>query len=316
MKENISIIICCYNSVNRIEPTLNHIASQQLQGLIAEIILVDNNCSDDTVKYAKKIWELYGKPFPMKVVFENKPGLSFARKAGVMSAKGEIIVFCDDDNWLESEYCSKAFNILKKFPDIGVLGGRSEAVSNIDFPFWFSSFQGNYAVGVQDLISGYIGNRGYLWGAGMVVRTGEIKRLYESGFKSILTGRKGISLSSGEDTEICKWYLLVGKRLYYSEDLVLKHFIDFNRLSLDYLINLRKAINEAGEVIFFYNTYIFLKFNIKLNLLTMLRPILKFLIGKANIQDRIQLQLFNISFFKFEQDIINLERSINKFHNN
>lgn len=62
-----------------------------------EIIVVDNNCSDDTVKIAKS----YG----VQVVSENNPGVCHARQAGTEAAKGEIIVSTDADtvfkpNWL------------------------------------------------------------------------------------------------------------------------------------------------------------------------------------------------------------------------
>ena len=315
MSINISVIICCFNSVTRIEPTLDHIAKQKLNDLKCELILVDNNCSDGTVKLVELLWKNHGNPFPLIIVKEKDPGLSFARKTGIFSSNGDVIIFCDDDNWLNSDYCIKCFNILKDFPDIGVLGGKSEAVSKIDFPFWFSTYQRYYAVGVQGVISNYVDDRSYLWGAGMAVRALEIKKMYNSGFRSILTGRKGLSLSSGEDTEICKWFLLVGKRLYYSDELVLKHYIDCNRLELSYLIRLEKAINEASEIIYFYNIYIFLKNNRKFkNLVFLIKPCVKILIGKANIQDRIHLQLYGITFLKFDTKIFNLELSIKKFH--
>ena len=65
-KIDISVIICCYNSENRIVPTLEHLSRQTLGQLSCEIILVDNNCSDGTIDLAKKTWDSIGNPFEIK----------------------------------------------------------------------------------------------------------------------------------------------------------------------------------------------------------------------------------------------------------
>lgn len=256
-KKGVSIIICCYNSANRITPTLKHIAAQKVpESFDWEVILVNNNCTDDTVEVAERVWEMESCKVPFYIVDEPIPGLSNARMRGVRCAKYEYILFCDDDNWLAEDYLKLSFETMEGNPSIGVLGGRGEGVSNIPFPFWFSCFQGDYAVGVQQIESGYVVPPKALWGAGMVIRHSLFLVLKKCGFRNILIGRDGSKASSGEDVEICKWFNLGGYQLYYNEKMVYKHYIEPSRLKISYLKALQNRFREARKVIVKYDYFI------------------------------------------------------------
>jgi glycosyltransferase involved in cell wall biosynthesis len=314
---NISIIICCYNSANRIEKTLEHIAVQELNDLICEVLIVDNNCTDATVAIAQKKWKDCGNPFDLRIINEKEAGLSHARRAGVMAAKGEIVVFCDDDNWLHSNYCQIAYEIMRNDNTIGVLGGRSSAVADAEFPFWFSTYQVNYAVGVQSLRSGFVDSRGYLWGAGMVLRRQELTKLYECGFKSLLSDRKGENLSSGGDSEICKWFLLIGKRLYYSEELIFKHYIPIDRLTKEYFGALYNGFHLSSNAIFMYNSFIrhYIHKN-KTSVYHKMKLLLNFLIGKVSDNEKILLEVYSIIPITFHKESRMLKSWLDNFKKN
>ncbi|MFZ4401925.1 MAG: hypothetical protein ACOYO1_17985, partial [Bacteroidales bacterium] len=136
--------------------------------------------------------------------------------------------------------------------EIGVLGGQTEVVSTIQPPDWFEDVKGNYAVGKQSNASGDITSRGYLWGAGFVLRRNLLMKCYEVGLFSLLSGRKVNELSSGDDTEICQWFIMSGYKLYYDEKLKLKHFIPEVRLKQDYFKKMLKGHETAQKVINIY----------------------------------------------------------------
>lgn len=55
----ISVIICCYNSGERIESALKSVISQNnIENINIELILVDNNSCDDTVQRVKNMERL------------------------------------------------------------------------------------------------------------------------------------------------------------------------------------------------------------------------------------------------------------------
>jgi glycosyltransferase involved in cell wall biosynthesis len=314
---NISIVICCYNAASRIKPTLEHLAGQELGGLAAEVILVDNNCTDDTVALAQKVWIDNKQPFELHIIQELQAGLSFARRAGVTAAKGELLIFCDDDNWLDKDFCSIAYKIMKDKPEVGVLGGRGIAKTDGEFPFWFTTYQSSYAVGVQSMFSSYVGNRKHVWGAGMVTRTAEINRIYQSGFISLLTDRKGVELSSGGDSEICRWYLLTGKKIYYSEELVFGHFIEQNRLDREYLKRLHGAFAQTEKPLNVYDLYATLTLNYsKVGWYTFIKLMIKFYRGRTTNYDNMLLEIFNKTNIVFHKEALGIKQALKNYKQN
>lgn len=254
----ISIIICCYNSANRIAETLQHIIKQRVSSYIKwEVIVVDNNSNDDTAVFVLSEWNNYRTDIPFKVVSEKKQGLSAARERGALESKYTFLLFCDDDNWLSENYVAKGFEIMNSNHSIGILGGRGEAVSKVNtiFPKWFSAVQNSYAVGSQMSESGDATKKKYLWGAGIIIRKNLFLRAYKNN-PSLLIGRKGEELSSGEDAELCARIILLGYTLYYEESLCFKHFILPERLTKTYFKKLIAGHKKSYDLIKYYWHYI------------------------------------------------------------
>lgn len=202
---------------------------------------MNNNSTDNTESVAKEQWEANDKPTELIIIQEKTPGLSNARIKGMNEAKYELLIFCDDDMWLDSHYIEHAYDVMNSDSQIGVLGGRSQAVFEGEEPFWFSTYQGGYAIGVQALDSGDVTKRGYVWGAGMVLRKSVFINLITNGFSFYCTDRKGKLLSSGGDSEICKWFILAGYKLWYDEKLKFRHFMPKNRLTKEHLKGLHEG---------------------------------------------------------------------------
>lgn len=244
MEKGISVIICCYNSGKRIEETLKHLKKQAIEKLPAwEIILVDNNCTDDTVDKALTTWNNHNN-IPLHIVKEPSPGQMKARIAGVNFAHFSYSVFCDDDNHLYNDYLEKAFAIMSSDDRIGIAGGITEGVFEETPPDWFPFLQHSYAVGAQGTVTGDISfSRGYVWGAGMVVQTEKLRKIFRQGFISL--GRKGKGLASGDDTEMCFRMAGEGLKIMYLPELKLKHFITKNRLTWNYAVELGKGQTVA-----------------------------------------------------------------------
>ncbi len=250
--KGISVILCCYNSSARLPATLQHLSAQEFAGFPCEVILVDNNSTDNTQAVAGMYWSSNGlNEVPLRIIEERRPGLSFARSAGIENSRYEFVIFCDDDNWLESAYIQKAHNILSQDVTIGVLGGLNTAVADIEFPIWFQDIQDAYACGPQASQDGEL-TRQYVFGAGMVVRK-EIFLLFRRiEVQSVLADRKGEELSSGGDSEICHLALMLGYKLFYSSELRLRHYMEAKRLKWDYLVRMVLGHAQSGYKLQYY----------------------------------------------------------------
>lgn len=244
MQDGISVIVCCYNSAERLPATLDHLAKQQMDDLLEwEIIVVDNASSDNTSTVAQSIWTAYTGVATLSIITEPIPGLANARRAGIAAARFEYIVLCDDDNWLGAGYVQTIANILSNNKNIGVVGGWSDPVSDVPIPFWFNEYRPFYAVGTQALYSGDVKERNFVYGAGMGLRKSVYKKLLNAGFPSLLSDRTGDSLVSGGDVEICYMHRLAGLLIWYDERLYFRHYMPGKRLEKTYLEKL-----EAGAL--------------------------------------------------------------------
>ena len=68
---------------------------------------------------------------------------------GIENSSFDYMLFCDDDNWLAPNYIQLAHDFMEQNPNIGVLGGNGEAISDMEIPSWFEEIQEGYAVGPQ-----------------------------------------------------------------------------------------------------------------------------------------------------------------------
>jgi glycosyltransferase involved in cell wall biosynthesis len=90
----ISIVIATKDRASYLEKALASFESQ-IGAPSFEVIVVDNNSSDDTKGVAERA-SARGA-FPVQYVFEPEPNRGRARNAGIRLATGYIVVFCDDD---------------------------------------------------------------------------------------------------------------------------------------------------------------------------------------------------------------------------
>ena len=255
---DLSVIVCCYNSAQRIRPTLEHLAKQKTTtSLKWEVIIVDNNSDDGTSELVFQIWKELKSEIAFNVVHENSPGLSNARKKGIVSANGEILIFCDDDNWFEEHYVQIAYDLMLEDKSIGMLGGIGAEVIEGEKPNWFENVKLAYAVGPQNIIDGDVTyKKGYVYGAGYVVRKSVLTSIYEKGFVNQLSDRVGNVLVSGGDNEIGYMIGLSGYKVYYSSKLKFKHYLPKSRLKTSYLCSLIKGKQLTFYKISCYEKYV------------------------------------------------------------
>lgn len=118
---NVSIIIPTRNRSEHLHRTLGHLTNIEIPpSLDFEIIIVDNGSTDNT----QQVIESFRKEMPqVRGIIQAQPGASRARNLGVQTAKGEIIVFLDDDvkpsrRWL--------VELVAGFedPKVGFVGGE------------------------------------------------------------------------------------------------------------------------------------------------------------------------------------------------
>jgi len=257
MTTGMTVVICCHNSVLRIAPTLKHLANQKNLPLSSwEVIIVDNASTDNTSEFSTQVWnDIKGEKPVFKIVQENTPGLSSARKKGIEESNYDYVLFCDDDNWLDENYLSIALNIMQANPLIGALGGTGYPVFEDKEPpcFWINQYH-TLAVGEQSAIDGDITNtRGVLYGAGMIINKTAFNTLKQKfSFQFQVTDRIGKSLASSGDHELCLALKKIGYKIYYSKSLKFQHFIPKQRTTIKYYKRLYLGFGISNALLHVY----------------------------------------------------------------
>ncbi len=93
----ISVVVPAYNEEKCIERCLNSLVKQDYDNF--EVILCLNNCTDNTENIAKRFSKV-------KIVKEERKGVTYARQTGTKEASGEIIASADADSYYPSNWLS------------------------------------------------------------------------------------------------------------------------------------------------------------------------------------------------------------------
>ncbi|GGZ12814.1 hypothetical protein GCM10007049_00640 [Echinicola pacifica] len=246
----ISVIICTHNGSKKIEFALHSLISQSFIGEW-ELIVVNNNSSDDTIQVCTKI--LAQSNLDWKIVNEFKIGLSHARLRGIMESNYDILLFCDDDNALSIGYLDHGYVQMNNNPQIGAIGGCGIPVIEKEAPQWFLKYSHSYAVGPQGVADGILdSSKAELYGAGVFMRKAPLLKLWKCGIEPILTGRIGGKLMAGEDIELCYLLQYMGYNLAYESNLTFYHQITQQRLTWEYYIELKSGIAFSSALLFSY----------------------------------------------------------------
>lgn len=241
----LSVVICTYNPKPDVfSKVLLALEQQSFPKNQWELLVVDN-CS---VRPLLGTLDLSWHPFA-RVLEEKKPGLAHARVTGVQHSRADVIVFVDDDNLLGPDYLEKSHAFSHAHPQVGCFGGKSLPVFETTPPIWFS--QTGINLGCQDHgseqhISNFAasGFRVAAYpdkapiGTGMVIKKEAFFQYMEEAVSNperMRLGRRGKSLSSGEDNDIILTLVKRGYEIAYVPDLIVHHLIPSYRYTSKYL---------------------------------------------------------------------------------
>ena len=98
----ISIIVPVYNCIRSLPRCISSIQGQTLTDW--ELLLVDDGATDGGGSLCDQFASSDNR---IRVLHKSNGGVSSARNMGLDHAKGEYVMFCDSDDWLEPEWCER-----------------------------------------------------------------------------------------------------------------------------------------------------------------------------------------------------------------
>lgn len=106
----VSVIIPVYGVEKYIERCARSLFEQTLDDI--EYLFIDDCTPDNSIKVLNKVLTEYPhrKPLTRVVRMEQNSGQAAVRMRGIKEAKGEYLMFCDSDDWVENQYCGLLYN--------------------------------------------------------------------------------------------------------------------------------------------------------------------------------------------------------------
>jgi GT2 family glycosyltransferase len=229
MKPEVSVVISTYNRADSLLAAVSSVLVQD-QAPPYELIVVDNNCADET---AERIQQLARRDSRLRYVFEPRQGVSHGRNAGIAAAQAPIIAFTDDDVSVESNWISEIRQAFQAKPDYGCIGGRvlprwpSPPPSWLKERHWAPLALLDY--GKEQAMDA--ANRRCLITANLAIRREVFDRV--GSFQPALQ-KTAASVCSMEDRELQERYWLAGGRCWFNPHMIVYAAIQPERLTKNY----------------------------------------------------------------------------------
>ncbi len=118
----VSVVISTYNRGRDLHDTLRSLLQQSLDASRYEILVVDNNSSDDTKAVVEAI--AAQNDGPVRYLFEPQQGVSFGRNAGIRASRAPLIAFTDDDVIAAPAWLANIVRAFDTYADVDYLTGK------------------------------------------------------------------------------------------------------------------------------------------------------------------------------------------------
>jgi glucosyl-dolichyl phosphate glucuronosyltransferase len=240
---SISVVICTWNRSGLLRQTLEQMTRLDVNATTQwELIVVNNNCSDDT----DEVVAAYQDRLPIVRLFEARPGKSYAANLAVCEAKGDYIVWTDDDVLVEPNWLKAYIAAFKGWPQASLFAGAIDPWFEGSPPKWLKKVFRQVANAYAALDHGPVGFQmtrdSYPYGANMALkRSAHLLEPYDTRL-----GPRPNSGVRGEEMMMARRLLSRGEIGRWVPEARVRHFIPVSRQTLAYL---QEYFVGSGEVL-------------------------------------------------------------------
>jgi glycosyltransferase involved in cell wall biosynthesis len=229
---NVSVIICTWNRAALLDQTLTEMRKLQVPaGVEWELLVVNNNCSDDTDAVLRR----HAPHLPLRRLFEGTPGKSYAANLALAEAKGDLLVWTDDDVLVEPNWLAEYVTAARERPDVLYFGGPVEPWFAVKPPKWvvrnLTALTVVYAIRRVGPVTRPVEAHEFPYGVNMAMRRAAFDGI---SFDTRIGPRKDTQIR-GEEVELIRHFKQVGYPGLWVAGARLRHYIPAKRLTPEYV---------------------------------------------------------------------------------
>ena len=242
---HLSVILPSHNGEDTLPACLRALGKVRRPEGGAEFILVDNRSTDDTGRLLRDA----AATLPGTVLSEPRPGKSHALNTAIAAARGDLLVFTDDDVLPDPDWLVAFAEAAEAHPDVGIFAGQIRPCWGADAPGWLATLADRGLVGgctPADQTAGpYSEHR--VKGANMMVRASLLRgRGFDTGRVNFVGGG---AATGGEDSKLVHDLVAAGERVRYVPGARLRHILQPEETTLRFLLSRQVRIGRGNAAI-------------------------------------------------------------------
>ncbi len=233
----LSYAVCTYNRAERL-PDVIRAMREQVCDMPYEILVINNNSSDDTDEVLARLADEPGAP--LRACLEREQGIVPARNRAIQEAlNNDILVFIDDDEIPLPGHLQAAVDCIVK-DGADCVGGKIDVrFAPYERPAWLTDdvvgFLGRVDHGPDSLwVKGF---ETPVWSGNVAYRMAYFREHPELRF-DVRYNRAGVGIGGGSDYVMFKRLLEAKARIRYHPAMAIEHLVDEWKLKRSYFLRL------------------------------------------------------------------------------
>ncbi len=234
-EKKLSVILCTHKLSPVLDECMEALCTQDADKNEYEIVFVNNNYKDSQIK---EFVQEKAKKYPdVDISYITAPvkGLSYARNSGLWAAKGEVLLYVDDDAVANCDVVTQTLRGFEKDQEFGVVGGcvelvvpesAKELVTEKTIGLWSNlEIKGSEIREAKDYGE-------FPYGANFAVRAQCLRQI--GGFRTTY-GRIGNNFGGGEETLVCFMMGEINKKVGLNPNSRVEHRVNEDRFTLEHI---------------------------------------------------------------------------------
>lgn len=219
----LTVAICTRNRAALLRAAVESVLSQLRPD--TELVIVDNASTDETPAVAAAF---AASSAAVSVVRETELGLSVARNTALRVARGEYVIFLDDDATAEPGWLAAYAALFARPPAAEVIGAGGAVFPRYDLtpPAWLDPMANTMDWSREACV---FKERGGPWGCNFALH--RARTLALGGFNPAL-GRKGMGMGAHEESDLFEKFQRAAGVFWWLPQARIRHHVATERLTL------------------------------------------------------------------------------------
>lgn len=221
----VTTAICTWNRSDFLGTTISSLEQLEVPADIHwEVLIVNNGCTDDTDQVVRQ----FSDRLPIRLLHEKQQGLSNARNCAIDAAKGDYILWTDDDVIVDPSWLVAYANAFRTWPHAALFDGPIKLKLLGSPPPWLPEMLGDESLASvyahRDLSNTPIRldlTIAIPYGPNLCIRTREQRKYRYNPY----LGRHGNQQVRGEETAVVRAIIDLGAEGWWVPDAIVHHVI-------------------------------------------------------------------------------------------